>query len=156
MIAKSTRMQYSVSSSQNAEENVEKPSVVFSIPMLPPSVNHYVEHPAQGVHRKSAAAKAWERDWPLFAKGQFVQGERFFVAIRYTFGPRDRFDVDNLNKMVLDCISKSGMLRDMKGKWLSDAWIKYMTVEIRDSKDDRKTGPKTDVEIAAIEGRKDA
>jgi len=41
----------------------------FEIPMLPPSVNHYVQHKAQGVHVKTAQAKAFERDFPLFSRG---------------------------------------------------------------------------------------
>jgi Holliday junction resolvase RusA-like endonuclease len=97
-------------------------SMHISIPMLPPSVNHYVEHPAQGVHIKSAAAKAWERDWPIFARGQYVTGDRFVVVITYIFGPGDRFDVDNLNKCVLDCLAK----------------------------EDRTIGPKTLIQVEAL------
>src|SRR5436305_2001435 len=105
-------------------------NLTITIPMLPPSVNHYIEHPAAGVHRKSAAAKAWENDWPIFARGQFIVGKRFAVFLRFRFGPGDRGDVDNFGKLPLDCIGKSGMLRDARGKWLSDAWVKRLIVEI--------------------------
>jgi Holliday junction resolvase RusA-like endonuclease len=123
-------------------------NLTITIPMLPPSVNHYIEHPAAGVHRKSAAARAWENDWPMFARGQFIVGKRFAVLLRYRFGPGDRADVDNLNKLPLDCIGKSGMLRDARGKWLSDAWVKRLSVEIND--DERAKGPQTEITITAM------
>lgn len=121
----------------------------FVIPMLPPSVNAYVRHPAAGVHIKSPAAKAWERDWPLFSRGMYVVSTsgRFAVTLEFTPGPSDKGDVDNRNKCVLDCIARAGMLRDKKGKNCSDAWIKKLTVEIHDTDEDRKQGPRTVVRI---------
>lgn len=128
--------------------------LIFRLPALPPSVNHYIEHRAKGVHIKSAAAKAWENDFmamlPASARGQFVTGKRFSVTIRLTFGPSDRGDVDNFNKQILDCCAKAGMFRDPKGKVLSDAWVKRLMVEIRDDGRQRQTGPTTDVTIEAI------
>ena len=118
--------------------------------MLPPGVNHYVEHPAEGVHIKSRAAKAWERDFPKFSRGQFVTGRRFAVTLRLTFGPGGRGDVDGFAKLPLDCAAKAGMLRDSKGKWLSDAWVKRLLVEILDSDEDRKRGPQTEIIIEPI------
>jgi len=127
-------------------------SLCFEIPMLPPSVNHYVEHPTAGVHRKSAAAKAWERDFPIFSRGRFVQSENglFIVTLIFTPGPGDKGDVDNRNKSTLDCIAKAGMMRNAKGKAVSDAWIKRLVVEIHDSLEDRKNGPKTEITIEAF------
>jgi Holliday junction resolvase RusA-like endonuclease len=125
--------------------------VRFEIPMLPPSVNHYVEHKAQGVHVKSTAAKAWERDWPLFAKGAFVTGKRFKASLIFRLGPKDRGDVDNFNKCVLDCVGKGRMLRTVDGKILSDAWIKKLDVEILDGEADRAAGQRTFIQIEAID-----
>jgi len=128
--------------------------LIFTLPMLPPSVNHYVEHPDAGVHLKSAAAKAWEDDFiamlPAWARGQYVTGERFRVTLSFTFGPHDRGDVDNRNKMILDCCAKAGMFHNLKGQPVSDAWVKHLHVEIRDSKEDRRNGPQTHVMIEAI------
>lgn len=125
-------------------------SLFFTIPMLPPSVNHYVEHKAKGVHTKSKEAKAFERDFPLWSRGNFVVGEKFSVAITFVPGPHDRGDIDNRNKCLLDCIARAGMLRNAKGQELSDAWIKKLTVEIRDLAVERITGPKTHVQIEVI------
>lgn len=128
--------------------------LAFSLNMLPPSVNHYIEHPAKGVHLKSPAAKAWERDFmamlPAHARGEFVTGDRFQITLVFTPGPGGRGDVDNYNKQVLDCCAKAGMLRNAKGKILSDAWFKRLVVDIRDSDEDRLHGPRTDVTIEAI------
>lgn len=122
-------------------------SITFSMPMLPPSVNHYVLHPAEGVHIKSKEAKAFERDFPLWSRGRYVTGENFSVAIQFIPGKKQKGDVDNRNKCLLDCIAKAGMLRNRKGEELSDAWVKRLLVEILE---DRNQGPKTIVTIEAL------
>lgn len=124
--------------------------IEFKIPMLPPSVNHYIQHKAEGVHVKSAEAKAFERDFPIFSRGLFVTGDYFAVSFVFFPGPKQKGDVDNRNKVLLDCIAKAGMLRDKKGKELSDAWVKKLSVTIYDSKDDRTLGPLTLVTIEAM------
>lgn len=130
-------------------------ALTFTIPLLPPSVNHYVKHLANGIHVKTAAAKAWENDFPIFSRGQYVvsESQRFAVTLRYRMGPGDRGDVDNFNKLPLDCLSKAGMLRSRKLDWLSDAWVKRMTVEILDSDEDRALGPQTEITIEALAAR---
>jgi Holliday junction resolvase RusA-like endonuclease len=128
--------------------------LTFILPMLPPSVNHYIEHPAKGVHRKSATTVAWERDFnamlPANIRGEYVTGNRFSVMLVFIPGPGDRGDVDNRNKLVLDCCAKAGMMRNQKGEQLSDAWIKHLIVEIRDFPKDRQRGPETHITIQAI------
>jgi Holliday junction resolvase RusA-like endonuclease len=127
-------------------------SVTIRIPLLPASVNHYVEHKAQGVHVKSAVAKGFEKSFPLFTRGQFVMSSsgRFAATLRFTLGPKDRADVDNLNKQPLDCAAKAGMLRDGKGRELSDAHVKRLTVEILDSAQDRLRGPETEITLEVL------
>jgi Holliday junction resolvase RusA-like endonuclease len=129
--------------------NVQIVRCSFKIPLLPPSVNHYVTH-GGGYHRKSAEAKAFERDFPIFSSGYSVNGDQFAVTFKFFPGRKQKGDVDNRNKVLLDCIAKAGMLRDLKGKELSDAWVKRLTVEIHDSKEDRERGPRTEVTIEAI------
>jgi Holliday junction resolvase RusA-like endonuclease len=126
----------------------------FTLPMLPPSVNHYIEHPARGVHKKSAAAKAWEQDFqamlPAAVRGQYVTGNRFWVTLCFTPGPKDRGDVDNRNKLVLDCCAAAGMFRNLKGEQLSDAWVKRLYVDVDDLPGSRARGPKTEVVILPL------
>jgi len=128
-------------------------SLTIKIPMLPPSVNHYVEHPAAGVHRKSAQAKGWEQSFPIFSRGQFVVSHtgKFRVTINLTPGPRQKGDVDNYQKLPLDCCAKAGMFRNRKGEELSDAHVKKLTVEIFDEPEDRENGPQTEITIEPYE-----
>jgi len=127
-------------------EMISESAVSFTIPLLPPSVNHYVTHQG-GKHFKSAEAKAWERDFPLFSKGQFVNGETFMVTIILTPGAKQKGDIDNYSKLVLDCIAKAGMLRNLKGQKLTDAAIKSLHIELIE---DRKNGPKTEITIERL------
>jgi Holliday junction resolvase RusA-like endonuclease len=99
------------------------------------------------VHIKSKEAKAFERDFPLWSRGRYVTGENFSIAIKLIPGKRQKGDVDNRNKCLLDCIAKAGMLRNRKGEELSDAWVKRLLVEILE---DRNQGPKTIVTIEAL------
>ncbi len=125
---------------------------VIEIPLMPPSVNHYVVHPAAGVHRKSAAAKAFESAFGLFVRGEFCLSAsgRFSATLEFWPGPRGKGDVDNYNKLPLDCAATAGMLRDAKGKEKSDAWIKRLAVEIYDSDEQRLLGPKMRLTIEAL------
>lgn len=125
--------------------------VVFTIPLTPPSVNHYVNH-GGGFHRKSAEAKAWERDFALFSRQQYVvsQSGRFRAILEYFLAPGESGDVDNFNKCVLDCAAKAGMFLDGKRKVRSDAWVKEMQVFIRDTQLDREKGPLTRITIEAL------
>ena len=126
--------------------------IQFSMPTLPPSVNHYIQHPKTGVHIKSKDAKAFGDQFPIFARDLFVQSEsgRFAVTLEYTPGPGDSGDVDNYNKLPLDCAAKRGMFRNKKGESVSDAWVKRLVVEIHDSEEEREHGPRTVMTIEAL------
>jgi Holliday junction resolvase RusA-like endonuclease len=139
----------------------EPTRLAFSIPLLPPSVNHYVTHTpyqdretgqAKVYRQKSAEAKTWERYFTLFARDLYVvsQSGRFEARLDFTPGPGESGDVDNYNKLPLDCCAKRGMLRDGKGKSKSDAWVKHLDVWIHDSPEERATGPKTEIVIEAM------
>lgn len=125
--------------------------VTFRLPLLPPSVNHYVSH-GGAAHIKTPETKAFERDFAYLApKGIEVIGERFHVTLDIFPGPRGRGDVDNRNKVVLDCIAAAGMLVRANGSARSDAWVKRLTVTIHDKPEERALGPSTEVTIEALE-----
>lgn len=125
-------------------------AVTLVIPMLPPSVNTYTRHTRSGRHYKSAETEAWEWAFASLCGHEWVEGERFFVHITYTFGPKQHPDIDNLQKCVLDAIAKAGMLRSKKGKKLSDSHFKEQLVYVKDEPGDRQFGPKTVITIGAI------
>lgn len=121
--------------------------------MLPPSVNHYVEHGfrrGKPYHAKTPEALAWERDVAMFLRGEFVTGLRFAAQLRFRMGPGQGFDVDNLNKCTLDSVANAGAIRDAKGKWLSDRHFKTLHVEILDLPEHRALGAQTEITIEAI------
>jgi Holliday junction resolvase RusA-like endonuclease len=121
--------------------------------MLPPSTNKYVRHfesEGKQIHTKTPQVRAWERDFALFVRGQYVTGERFQATLRFRFGPGDGYDVDNLNKCALDCTAKAGVIRDPEGHWLSDRWFKKLIVEIHDTDQDRKLGQQTEIIVEAL------
>ena len=133
----------------------------ISLPMVPPSVNHYVAHGVatnkrtgeqHNFHGKSSAAKAFEHDFSLFVRGAYVvsQSGRFAVTLEYWPAPGAKGDVDNFNKLPLDCCAKAGMFRNSKGEEVSDAWVKRLVIEIHDSKEDRQLGPKTEITIEGM------
>jgi len=104
------------------------------------------------IHQKTPEARAWERDFPLFARQKYVVSDapRFRVAIQIFFAPREHGDVDNFAKCVLDCIAAHGMLRGADLKELSDAHVRELTVALYDSKADREKGPLTRITIEAL------
>ena len=120
--------------------------------MLPPSVNNYVRHLSAEIHVKSKIAKGWENSFTIFSRGQFFVSEsgRFKVTLEYWPGPGDKGDVDNYNKLPLDCCAKAGMFRNAKGEEVTDAWVKKLVVEIHDTKEERQQGPKTRITIEGI------
>jgi crossover junction endodeoxyribonuclease RusA len=110
--------------------------IEFSIPMVPPGVNHYVKHTRNGKHYKTSEAIAWEETFALHAPKLSVQGKTFYLHVAYVLGKGQRLDIDNGNKCALDAVARAGMLRDRDGKVLSDAWIERLYVGL-----DRKTRP---------------
>lgn len=127
--------------------------ITIVAPFLPPSVNHYVEHGfnrGKPYHRKTPEALAFAAQLGYFVRGEFVTGKRFSISLVFRMGPGDGYDVDNLNKCVLDTVAAAGTIRDLKGKWLSDRHFKRLAVEILDSDGDRQLGQQTHITIEAI------
>jgi Holliday junction resolvase RusA-like endonuclease len=112
-------------------------SIRFSVPLIPPSVNHY-----KGTHRGRYfvrdEATAFKHAVALCAQGQQIDAKRVAINITLFLGKGDRGDVDNYPKCVLDglkgCVVKS------------DASFKRMTVELeRDW-----LNPRTEIELSAL------
>lgn len=137
------------------ERNSSMPNnrVDFFIDILPPSVNHYLDH-GKG-HGKTPEAILFCDTFALMTrklKTQWVisESKRFRVELHYWPGPGGKGDVDNRNKLPLDCCARAGMFRDRNGNQLSDAWVKKLAIEIHDSDDERKIGPEMRVIIEAL------
>lgn len=103
-------------------------TIQFTVPMVPPSVNHYVKHTRKGKHYQTGEALAFKDAVAIYLRGQFVEAERFKLTIRITLGHKDRGDWDNFPKLVGDALAAAGAFRKSKGKYkgklLSDAHVR--------------------------------
>lgn len=108
----------------------------FAVPLVPPSVNHYVKHFRNGGHVKTGEAQAFKDAVALYARHDYCEGKEFAVAIRVILGRGDRGDVDNFPKLVLDGLADCGAFQSSKGNPLSDAHVRDLRVIV-----DRKSRP---------------
>ena len=100
------------------------------VPMVPPSVNHYVRHFGGNRHVKTEEAKTFhDHLWISSLSCKPVVAERFHVAITIFLGRKQKGDVDNFPKLVLDTLAKRGMFQDLKGRKLSDSHVTKLTVQ---------------------------
>lgn len=103
---------------------------VIRVDAIPPGVNHYVKHTRSGIHYIDAKAKRFKELLAVSCAGVSpVYGRTFEVEIDVSLGKGERGDVDGFPKLVLDVISRRGMLRNMKtGEPMSDAHVTRLTV----------------------------
>ncbi len=128
------------------------PSVSFTVPLLPPTVNHYktpyiaVRGPRAGKQcfSVSAEAQAFKDAIAIFARGATLippdprehRHVRYGLYITIVFGPNDRGDGDNFWKVIADGLKDAGVIH-------SDARVKVWHLELVD--DERDRGPCTEV-----------
>jgi crossover junction endodeoxyribonuclease RusA len=104
---------------------VEWPDVVeIIIPLLPPSVNHYVKHTRDGRHYVTKEAKAFKEAVALFSKGQQIRLAAYYIEIWFNLGKNTRLDLDNAPKLVLDGLVDAGVIH-------SDAAVTDLTTHKR-------------------------
>jgi crossover junction endodeoxyribonuclease RusA len=84
--------------------------VEFSVPLLAPSVNHYVKHTRSGSHYVSREAKAFKDAVRLFSRGMFCRFPWYYVDITLGLGPNQRGDIDNFGKLCLDALVDAGVI----------------------------------------------
>ena len=138
----------------------EQKCLVFTVPWLSPSVNHYWQPTMYtdrcGYTRRgrklSKEARAWKDAVAIFARGQTVAPEsererkktRYRVKIDVYFGPGNRGDGDNFAKGCLDGLENAGVIH-------SDAAIE--TCEITVHRDERSNpdNPRTQFTVERIQ-----
>lgn len=108
--------------------------LVITIPLLPPSVNHYVFHGNTRRHHLSRDAAKFRDDLCLISKGKraIAQSNRFDVEIRvyYVMRPWQHVpDVDNLPKLVLDGLKAARVFPD--DRFISDLQVRRRRVSAR-------------------------
>lgn len=113
--------------------------ISFTVPLVPPSVNHYKMRTRKGVTFVSKEAKEFKRQVGICARGQSVSAEKYQVTIRIYLGHKGKGDIDNFLKCALDGIAEAGVIH-------SDAAITHLIAEkYRDRKN-----PRTEITVKAI------
>jgi len=88
--------------------------VSFTVPLLPPSVNHYYRPSRRGGYYISPEAQAFIDAVCIFSGRQACEGK--FYAVQISVGiPQAEFlrlDIDNLGKSLLDSLRKAAVIKD--------------------------------------------
>lgn len=114
--------------------------VSFTVPLVPPSVNHYVKHTRSGRHYVTKEAKAFKEAVAIFARGKSAIAKRYEVEIAIFLAKRQRGDGDNFAKCVLDSLVSAGVIH-------SDAAVKKVSI----TKDRDWKNPRTEITITESE-----
>ena len=122
----------------------------FIVPLVPPGVNHYVRHYRNGAHRVTEEALAFKSALAIYAAGRTVKAKRFAVTILVVKGKKDRGDVDNYPKLVLDGLATAGVFLTPKGERSSDAHVHKLVVAM--DGDLRPERGQTEITVEALGG----
>lgn len=115
--------------------------ITFTVPLIPPSVNHYVKHTKNGRHYVTAEATAFKNAISIFSKGKvrnpYSSGVSVEVAIY--LGPGRKGDIDNFAKVCLDGLVEAGIIR-------SDAGVQTLIMH----KDRDNANPRTEITVREL------
>ena len=127
--------------------------ISFTVPLVPPGVNHYVKHTRSGRHYVTKEAIAFKETLAICARGFAVIGRRFQVEAIIYLGHKGKGDVDGFAKLILDGLAKAGVFQKANGRrplvtpcQMSDAHVTDLILrKRRDAKN-----PRTEFTIKAI------
>ena len=125
------------------QESESVVSVEITVPLTPISGNHYKVPFVRGGRINwcvTAEAKAFKEAIALFARGQRIRCKFYAVEIYLCLGPKQRQDLDNCAKVILDGLVQAGVID-------TDAKITCLTLHKK-----RATEPSTQITI--WEGKK--
>lgn len=114
--------------------------ISFTVPGIPPSVNMYVRHTRSGRHYKSADAANYQSNFGLFSRSKKVCADKYGVKIAVYLGYKQKGDVDNFAKVVIDSMVKCGVI---------DTDAKIVVLHMFKFRD--RENPRTDVTVWGIE-----
>ena len=115
------------------------PVITITVPLEPPSVNHYVKHTRSGRHYKTPEAIAFQQALALFAKHQSIKAKAYRVHYTVYQGKGSRGDVDNYAKCILDGMVHAGVIH-------SDAAI----TELSMAKQRDWENPRTEIRVEGV------
>jgi crossover junction endodeoxyribonuclease RusA len=123
-------------------------SVIFTVPLVPPSVNHYCKHTRTGRSYVTAEATAFKAAIAVYSRGMALSAKTFSVSIAVALPKGERGDVDNFPKLCLDGLADCGMFLDRKGKRVSDAYVRHLVVDL--DSDSRPDEGRTVITVEAL------
>jgi crossover junction endodeoxyribonuclease RusA len=86
-------------------------ALTITVPLVPPSVNHYVKHTRQGRHYVTREGRAFKEAVALFARGRQVRAKRYELEAAIYLGHGQRGDGDNFWKVIADGLVDAGVIR---------------------------------------------
>jgi Holliday junction resolvase RusA-like endonuclease len=115
-------------------------SISFTVPLTPPSVNHY-KVPVWNMRRfyVTPEATAYMDAIKLFSRGQKVEAKEYAFDVTVYFGKGQKGDGDNLWKVIADGLKKAGVIR-------SDAAVKDWFLRVRRDWDN----PRTEIKVESL------
>jgi Holliday junction resolvase RusA-like endonuclease len=84
--------------------------ISFTVPLVPPSVNHYKKPRGRGKWYVTGEAQAFKDAVALFARGKRVIAKTYAVDILIYLGANAKGDIDNYAKVVLDGLKDAGVI----------------------------------------------
>jgi crossover junction endodeoxyribonuclease RusA len=120
-------------------------SLSITVPLTPPTGNMYVRHTRMGRHYVTREAKAFKQAVGLLARGQWVDAEAYEVEATVYLGAKQRGDVDNFGKVLLDALAEARVVRGTGGVG-SDARVTDLILRKRR---DRKA-PRTELTVREV------
>ena len=127
---------------QDSSSEPSQQSVRITVPLIPPSVNHYWKHSVVCGHLHSyvtPTGKAFLDAVAIFSRGQRVDAKRYAVTYRIFLGKGDRGDLANFEKAIGDGLAKAGVIHS------DDAIYEYHQYKDRDIEN-----PRTEIEVRAL------
>ena len=125
--------------------------VEITVPMVPPSVNHYKVRYRNGRTVVSDEAHTFKAELALAVKEsarQYAVGKHFSVKMDIVLAAKQKGDVDNFPKLVLDGLAAANVFRNPNGLPVSDAHVCYMTVFV--DREGRPAKGYTDITVEAL------
>ena len=82
----------------------------FTVPLIPPSVNHYAKHTRGGGHYVTKEALAFKAAIPICAKQRQLRYKFYAIEIYVNLGHGQKVDLDNCSKVILDGLVEGGQI----------------------------------------------
>lgn len=113
--------------------------VRFTVPLTPPSVNHYKARAKNGHWYVTKQATAFKSAIGIFAARQVCEGKRYQLDVTVFLGKGQRGDGDNFWKVIGDGLKEAGVIR-------SDAAVAAWNMKVdRDPKN-----PRTEIKVSSL------